>query len=99
MSDSVSVALRPNSHRSSLQESARLSRNRLSNNSSVSELSQQLRAANLYAVESGFIGTEDRSFSQMSQGIRNSLNSGTDLSCSLSYDQELDEIMEADDNS
>ena len=99
MSDSVSVALRPNSHRSSLQESTRLSRNRLSNNSSVSELSQQLRAANLYAVESGFIGTEDRSFSQMSQGIRNSLNSGTDLSCSLSYDQELDEIMEADDNS
>lgn len=97
MSDSVSVALRQNTHRPSIQEGVRLSRNRLSDNSSVSELSQQLRAANLYALESGFIGTEDRSHSQISLGIRNSLNSGTDASCSLSYEKELDEIMEADD--
>ena len=98
MSDSISVTLRQGSNRPSLQESMRLSRNRLSNNSSVSELSQQLRAANLYAVESGFIGTEERSQSQMSLGVRNSLNSGTDPSFSLPHDQELNEIMETDDN-
>ena len=52
---------------------------------------------NVNCIAPGFIGTEDRSHSQISLGIRNSLNSGTDASCSLSYEKELDEIIEADD--